>query len=444
MHREVGVLNMKNSSTHKLLVVQVAGLGFSFLAENGATSMAGMEFRPVESIFPAVTCSVQASFRTASPPGRHGMPCNGFYDRHLRRPMFWEQSSALVSGPRIWDAARAAGRKVAMLFWQQSLGESVDVLLSPAPIHRHHGGMILDCYSQPAGLYPDLCRKLGRPFALKHYWGPLANETSSQWIAEATACILADPGLAPDLCLAYLPVLDYDLQRGGPGSARSRRALAVLKGQLELLSAAAAGNGYGLVVFGDYALADCTKGAVLPNVALAEAGLLKLRAVKGMQYPDFHTSRAFAMTDHEIAHVVVSHSADLDETARVLGALEGVGTVMGAEACRQAGIAHVNSGDLVVVADDGWWLAYPWWRMAGQAPDYARHVDIHHKPGYDPCELFWGWPPGSVSLNTARIKGSHGRTGPGRAVAWASTCLDSTPGSLIDLALDVKGFSDDG
>lgn len=430
--------NMNKHKPKKLLVVQAAGMGFDFLARNGATTIAGMTFRPVESIFPAVTCTVQASMRTAAPPDHHGMMCNGIYERRLRRPMFWEQSSALVSGDRLWDNARAAGRKVAMLFWQQSMGESVDILCSPAPIHKHHGGMILDCYSRPAGLYQKLCRDIGRPFALQHYWGPMAGEKSSQWIAEATACVLDDPALAPDLCLTYLPVLDYNLQRYGLSDARSLGALKALRSQLELLSAAAGRNGYELVVFGDYAIADCSKGAVFPNVALAEAGLMQCRDVRGMQYPDFHTSRAFALVDHEVAHVIVNDRSALDETARVLGALEGVSTVMGPEAQRQAGIAHANGGDLVIVADDGWWLAYPWWKTNRQAPDYAKHIDIHNKPGYDPCELFSGWPPGSVSLNTGRIKGSHGRIGPGRAAAWASTCLETKPDTLVDLALQIK------
>jgi predicted AlkP superfamily pyrophosphatase or phosphodiesterase len=435
---------MNKNKTSKLLVVQAAGLGFDFLKSHAALSMAGMDFHPLDTVFPALTCTVQASFRTASRPDQHGMPCNGIYDRRLRKPMFWEQSSAMVDGERIWETARTAGRTVGMLFWQQSLGEPVDLLLSPAPIHRHHGGMIADCYSQPVGLYQKLCRTLGRPFALRHYWGPLASARSSQWIAEATACLLDDPDLAPDLCLTYLPALDYNLQRYGTGDARSLEALVALRGQLEVLADAAGRNGYGLVVFGDYAIADCGQGAVLPNVALARAGLLKLREVKGMLYPDFHTSRAFAMVDHEIAHVVVKDATARHEAAQALGALPGIRDIMDRESQRQAGVAHANSGELVLVADDGWWLAYPWWLARGQAPDFASHVDIHNKPGYDPCELFSGWPPGSVSLDTGRIRGSHGRVGPGREAAWAATCLETGPTSLISLALSVKGLLKNG
>jgi len=440
-----GVDVMKADKPEKILVVQVAGLGFDFLSEQCGTAMAGMTFRPLDPVFPALTCSAQASFRTAALPSVHGLAGNGIYDRRLRKPLFWEQSSALVDGPRIWAKARAAGRRVALLFWQQSMGEEVDMILSPAPIHRHHGGMILDCYSQPAGLYKTLCRRLGRPFALKHYWGPLASAKSSQWIAEATAAVLDDPALAPDVCMTYLPVLDYDLQRYGTHHARSAVALAALRGQLELLAAAAARNGYGLVVFGDYAIADCPRGAVLPNAALAADGLLKLRDIEGMLYADLHASRAFAMVDHEVAQVVVRDLKAREAAAAVLGRLDGVGEVMDAGAQQRAGVAHPRVGDLMLVAADGCWLAYPWWTDLRQAPDYARHVDIHNKPGYDPVELFWGWPPGSVSLDTGRIKGSHGRIGSGRQAAWAATCGvggagGRQPASLVDLAQAVQAW----
>ena len=105
--------------------------------------MAGLEFRSAASAFPAVTCTAQATFRTAAEPRAHGMTSNGFYSRALMKPAFWEQSAALVQGPRIWDGARARGETVGMYFWQQSLGEQVDSVVSPAPIHKHGGGMIM-------------------------------------------------------------------------------------------------------------------------------------------------------------------------------------------------------------------------------------------------------------------------------------------------------------
>jgi len=156
----------------KLLIVQVAALGYDLVRSHHGLSWEGLEVRAADSIFPALTCPVQASFRTASTPAVHGMVANGIFDRHLMKPMFWEQSARLVQGPRIWQNFRQVGKQVAMLFWQQSLGEDVDILLSPAPIHKHHGGMIQDCYAKPDGLYASLCRQIGRPFDLMHYWGP--------------------------------------------------------------------------------------------------------------------------------------------------------------------------------------------------------------------------------------------------------------------------------
>jgi predicted AlkP superfamily pyrophosphatase or phosphodiesterase len=421
------------STSEKLLVVQVAGLGYDFLCAHHGDAWEGLQFRPASTVFPAVTCAVQASFRTALSPSSHGMVGNGLWDASHVRPRFWEQSAALVEGPRIWDAWREEGRSVALLFWQQSLGESVDCVVSPAPIHKHHGGMIQDCYSLPEGLYGDICSRVGSHFNLAHYWGPQASHRSSAWIAEATAALLADPRRAPDLCLTYLPALDYDLQRYGLNHARSRAALTCVMEQLGKLKACADANGYGFLVFGDYAIADVTGSAVCPNRVLREAGLMRTRRVGRMHYPDFYTSPAFAVVDHEIAHVYLNADADVDRVASVLAATPGVAEVLDQVAQSQMGFAHRNAGRLLLIAEEGCWFAYPWWRRSEEAPDYAGHVDIHSKPGYDPCELFWGWPPGSVSGNTARVRGTHGRVGSGREIAWASTC-DIDAATLLELA----------
>lgn len=430
-----------SDSTEKLLVVQVAGLGWDLLQENDIASLAGLPFHPVETVFPALTCPVQASFRTAAPPGDHGMVANGRYFSELQKVMFWEQAAGLVDGARVWSPLREAGGRVAMLFWQQSLGESVDMLLSPAPIHKHHGGIIPSCYSQPPGLFEKLAGTVGRPFKLEQYWGPMASAHSSEWIAAATVRVISDPDLSPDLCFTYLPGLDYDLQRYGPHAPRSVQALAVVRRQLESLVSAARDRGYGVVVFGDYAIADCQKGPVFPNRALADAGLLASRDVKGMRYLDLHRSQAFAVVDHEIAHVHVSNPAAISQVQAVLSELPGVESVAGRAEQAELSVNHSNSGELLLVAGDGHWFAYPWWSSRSHAPDFAGHVDIHSKPGYDPCELFWGWPPGSVSQDAKRIRGSHGRVGPGRRVACAWTLGSDCPESLLDVSQAVATWS---
>ena len=424
---------------NKLLVVQAAALGYDFVVNQHGAQWQGRPFGSIDTCFPAVTCSAQATFRTAAPPALHGMIANGRYFRELRRPMFWEQSSSLVAGPRMWDAARSQDASVAMLFWQQSLGESVDQLISPQPVHKHSGRMIQACYSKPDDLYKLLCAEVGSSFKLQHYWGPLASSRSSAWIAEATAALLSDPAHAPDIALTYLPVLDYDLQRFGPGHPRSAAALKALMTQLQILHAICLSEGYDMLVFGDYAMGTVSGGAVAPNMALAEAGLFKWRDVKGRRYPDFHGSRAFAMVDHEVAHVYVRDAADIETTASVLRERSGVERVLCRADQEAFHVAHPNSGELILIAEPGHWFAYPWWTSSDHEPDYAAHIDIHNKPGYDPCELFWGWPPPSVTRDTERVKGTHGRVGPDRRVAWWSTIdLPAAPSDLATLSLIIQ------
>ena len=422
----------------RLLVVIAAGLGHEFLRRWTDGRLAGLQFQPVASFFPALTCTVQAGLRTASPPAQHGLPGNGYLDRDLGRPLFWEQSARLVRGERIWSGLRGRGGRVAMLFWQQSLGEEVDFLVSPAPIHLHGGGMVEDCYAQPAGLYARLCTALHARFRLHTYWGPLASARASTWIARATAVVLQERDLAPELCLTYLPALDYDLQRYGPDDRRSRAALAALDRDLAALLAVARQCGYEALVLGDYAIGATAGGPVFPNRLLREGGWLQVRAVGRRLYPDLAASQAFGVVDHEVAHVY-ARGGDLAAIRARLAALPGVGEVLDAAAQARRGLAGPRSGDLVLVAQPGRWFAYPWWQRAAEAPDYASHVDIHNKPGYDPCELFFGWPPLTVSRDPGRIGGSHGRVGPDRLACWAATfALARAPQTQQDLAEDMR------
>ncbi len=416
----------------KLLIVQAAGLGLETAqsAPELPAALGGLTGNSLLPPFPAVTSTAQATFRTAEDPAAHGIVANGWFDRATHRTTFWEQSAGLISGPRIWDGYRARGGSVALLFWQQSLGETVDMLISPAPIHKHGGGMIDSCYSLPDGLYDRLASRIGAAFRLRDYWGPLASFRASRWIARATAALLSGSDApAPGLCLTYLPALDYALQRHGPRHPRARSAVRQLAGDLRILWAACEAHGYGLLVWGDYAIEPVRGGALFPNRLLGEAGFLRTRLVAGRRYPDLHASRAFACVDHQVAHVYVRDAADLASVRQLLNACGEI-----RPAAEHAGIGHSRTGDLVLVAPPGRWLAYPWWLTAREAPDYARHVDIHNKPGYDPCELFWGWPPGSVSLNPDRIRGVHGIAGSGHEACWFSNMLPSRPHTLRSLA----------
>jgi predicted AlkP superfamily pyrophosphatase or phosphodiesterase len=423
----------------RILVVQVAALGHDLLLRHlGRGTCCSCDVREARSVAPALTCTVQGSFRTAARPGEHGMLFNGHYLRELRRPMFWEQSSRLVEGERIWDGFRARGGRVGMLFWQQSLGEHVDVLLSPAPIHTHGGGLVDAVYSQPDGLYDRLADLVGRRFRLRSYWGPLASTEASRWISAATCALLGLDDERPDLLLTYLPHLDYTLQRHRTGTFSVRRALDASVRMLEDLHRAAERAGFEVLVFGDYAIGEATR-VVYPNRKLLGSGLFRTRSIGRRRYPDFHRSRAFAVVDHEVAFVYVQDSGDIPDVRRALADEGGGYEVLDAEAMRAHHLAHPRAPEIMLMGAPGTWFAYPWWKDRAEAPDYASHVDIHNKPGYDPCELFFGWPPPSVGQDPRRIRGTHGAVEPGRSVAWWSTWdLGREVVDVVDVAKGVK------
>ena len=408
-----------NRPATPILVVVAAGLGWNLIEKHRPATK--IRFRPIAPGPLGLTCPAQATLRTALPPAKHGVVASGWFHRDLARPFFWEQSATLVRGRRVWEEARAAGQTVGMLFWQQSLGERLDLVLSPKPIHRHHGGIVMDCYSRPEPLYAELCADVGRRFDLFHYWGPFARTKVGRWISAATLRILARPD-APDHLFVYLPSLDYDLQRHGPDSPQAAAALAETLAQLEPLLATAEAQGRAWLLTGDYAIEPVAPGdgAVFPNRTLRAAGLFQTRETARMLYPDFFTSRAFAVVDHQIAHVHVPEPADQPRVHGLLAAEPGVGEILDRAAQQERGIyAADRSGDLLLVAAPGRWFAYQWWTEPRQAPDYAHQMDIHNKPGFDPGELFFGFPPPHVSQNTAKIRGTHGRSGPGHELAAA-------------------------
>ena len=420
----------------KLIVIQVAALGFDFAIDNGVMEIEGFEAKPLQPVFPALTCTAQATLRTALPPSQHGVIANGFMERTLRKPLFWEQSSELVEGERIWEGFRKKGGTVAMTFFQQSLGENIDQIISPAPIHKHNGGMVMSCCSKPESLYPELQQSTGSPFKLRNYWGPLASTASSEWIAKAAEAIIKSAD-APDLLFTYLPGLDYDLQRYGTKHPKCVRALNEIKQELSTLFKVGREYGYHIIAFGDYAITNVNAGAILPNKTLREAGLLKLRSIKGMLYPDMHQSKAFAVVDHQVAMVTCFDKSAIDKTIDILQSLEGVASVMDVKKQSALQVNHPRSGDLLITAKPGYWFAYPWWNRKAEAPDYAAHVDIHNKPGYDPCELFFGTTPFHTSLDSSRIKGTHGLNGPGCETALFTT-LPLKATSLLELAKELK------
>jgi hypothetical protein len=105
----------------KLLVVDIAPLAGPSLASEG--------FRPAQT-FSRSDERLPGLLPDGGDSGGHARS-NGLFFKDLRKVLFWEQSAALVEGPRIWDEFRARGGKVGMMFWQQSMGERVDLAVTP-------------------------------------------------------------------------------------------------------------------------------------------------------------------------------------------------------------------------------------------------------------------------------------------------------------------------
>ena len=384
----------------------------------------------VKPAFPAVTCTAQSDYLTGVPPSQHGIVGNGWYDRTLSEVQFWKQSNRAVLAPKVWDALHAKNPqlKVANLFWWYNMGTNADLAVTPRPIYKSDGGKVFDIAAYPQRLKTQLKAALGE-FPFHSFWGPRAGLPASQWIAEAARWV--ETHEQPDLNLVYLPHLDYDLQRFGPQDPRSdqaRREMDQLVGDLaDFLEA----RGVEVLIVSEYAITPVDR-AVPLNRILRQHGWLELKAELGTEILDVFASRAFAVVDHQVAHVVVLDPAILHAVKKVLEATPGVGRVLDAAGQAEVGIKHVRSGDLVVIADDHSWFSYYWWTEDTKAPDFARCVDIHRKPGYDPAELFidpalkfpalkLAWfllkkklgfrvLMDVISLDPAMVKGSHGRT----------------------------------
>ena len=383
----------------KKLTVMAAGLGYGLLERNGMTEIAGLKFAPKASVFPAVTCVAQATLRTGLAPSEHGMISNGYWSDELQKPIFWEQSCRLVKGERVW------GKKSGVFFFQQSLGEDVELIVSPAPIHKHGGGMIMSCYTKPTGMV-DVLTKLCGKFPLWRYWGPLASPKIGRkcisYFEEMTNIHDVDEAYL------YLPTLDYAAQKYGPDSSAAKSALKEFRRQLERIADIAMHRGCELKVMGDYEITEVTAEPVLPNVILRREGFFRTRTVGGMSYPDFYQSTAFAMCDHEVCIIVgperekaaemLAGTGEFESSYPQRPRCEALANGSAGQCPRSEGAA----GTVILLAKQGSWCGYEWWTDKREAPDFASHVDIHNKPGYDPKELFF--------FNKGVVKGTHGRS----------------------------------
>jgi predicted AlkP superfamily pyrophosphatase or phosphodiesterase len=371
-----------------LVVIDAVGLTPRALKDMPRLSRLGADgFRArLDPILPAVTCSVQASMLTGLTPAEHGIVGNGWYFRDLGEIFLWRQHNALVQGEKVWETARRAkpGYRAANLCWWYAMGASTDLTVTPRPIYHADGRKSPDCYTFPPQLHDNLTGPLGE-FPLFQYWGPTANVKSSKWIADAARIVLDNESL--DMLLVYLPHLDYDLQRFGPEGPEAVKAAQELDQVAGDLVDHARSRGDQVVVLSEYGITPARRPVEI-NRALRRAGLLNVYTQAGMEYLDPWTSRAFAVADHQIAHVYVKDPADLDAARDVLASLDGVGQVLEGESLAAAGLAHARAGELVALAERDAWFTYHYWLDNAHAPDFGQQVEIHRKPGYDPAELF--------------------------------------------------------
>jgi predicted AlkP superfamily pyrophosphatase or phosphodiesterase len=414
------------------LVLNVVGLTPALIGDHTPKLEAFRDahaLRPLTTVLPAVTCSVQTTFVTGRLPREHGVVGNGWYFRDLAQVWLWRQSNHLVYGDKIWDEAkrRDPSFTTAKLFWWYNMYSSADISITPRPMYTADGRKLPDVYTEPPELRAELTRELGT-FPLFNFWGPRADITSSSWIAHSAERVVEKS--APTLTLVYLPHLDYDLQRFGPNDPRISRALGEIDAVCGELFELARRKNLRVVVLSEYGITEVS-GAIHVNRALREAGLLRVREELGLEQLDAGASRAFAVADHQVAHVYVRDPRDLPQVRALCEKLDGVERVLDDAGKREAGLDHERSGELVLVSRADRWFSYYFWLDDARAPDYARTVDIHLKPGYDPVELFidpkLSFPMLKVgrrllarklgfrnlldvtSLDASLVKGSHGR-----------------------------------
>jgi len=413
-------------------VIDVVGLSSSLItddAPNLKAFIARGRLRRLRPVLPAVTCSVQSSMLTGRPVREHGIVGNGWYDAEQCEVQFWKQSNRLVGAPKVWEHARERDPSVtcANMFWWYNMYSSADWSVTPRPMYKADGRKIPDVYSHPPDLRTTLQDRLGR-FPLFHFWGPASSIASSRWIAHASMEVHRQTN--PTLMLVYLPHLDYPLQKLGPGHPGIPKAVREIDAVVGDLVRFFDERGVRTIILSEYGV-EAVDDAVLVNHVLREAGGLAIRDEQGGEILDAGASEAFAVADHQVAHVYVKDTNRVPEFAEVLRAIDGVETVLDRDARREYGIDHPRAGDLVLVAKRARWFSYRYWLDDARAPDFARTVDIHRKPGYDPLELFldpnivapklkiattvlrkklgFRAPMNVIPLDPSLVRGSHGR-----------------------------------
>lgn len=417
---------------NRTVVINIVGLTSRLISDatpNIKAFLASGRLAAVKPVLPAVTCTAQATYLTGELPEKHGIVGNGWYFKEECEVKFWRQSNRLVQGQKLWERFKAQDPSFtcANLFWWYNMYSSADFSVTPRPNYLADGRKIPDIYSHPASWRDILQEKLGQ-FPLFHFWGPRTTIKSTQWIADAA--ILTDREYSPDLTLIYLPHLDYNLQRLGTHPDAIGIDLKEIDGVVGQLLEYYQKDDTNIILLSEYGITDVERPVHL-NRVLRKAGMLAIRVERGLELLDAGASEAFAVADHQVAHIYVRQEDRKDEVKHLLENTPGVERVLDGETLSASGLSHSRSGDLVAIADTKSWFTYYFWEDDAKAPDYARMVDIHKKPGYDPVELFTD-PEDSwltlkvmgkllgkklgfrtvmnvIPLKAELVKGSHGR-----------------------------------
>ena len=417
-----------------LVLLSVPGLREQDVASmpNLASLTSGGESSALVPSFPCVTWPVQANMLTGKMPEEHGVVANGFFWRDDNRVEMWTAGNEVITAPQIWDRLHQHDPDLTSAVWFPMLSKrcGADYVCMPAPIHNPDGSESLWCYTQPTELYGTLRDELGH-FPLQHFWGPLANIKSTAWIVDSA--VHAARQYRPNFFYIYLPHLDYAAQRTGPDSPPAQGALCELD---EVIGRLASGfreayrdSNPDWLVASEYTIVPVDH-VCFPNRLLREAGLLSVVETGEGEHLDLAGSRAWALVDHQFSHVFIKDNDDqvTREVVDLFRGNPGVSEVLTGTEQQHYHIGHARSGNVIVVSTPHSWQAYYWWLDDAQAPPFARTVDIHNKPGYDPVELHFDPATKSIPLEAGLVRGSHGA--PANAAAQHGVLLCSSTGVI--------------
>ncbi|MGV3772365.1 MAG: alkaline phosphatase family protein [Verrucomicrobiales bacterium] len=397
-------------------VINVVGLSESCLGEATPNlnqflkSAAKVRIKPA---FPAVTCTAQSTYVTGAPPSGHGIVANGWYNREMAEVQFWKQSNHIVHGEKIWDALRAKDPKFtcAKLFWWYNMYSTADYSITPRPMYPADGRKVFDIYTYPFSIRTEIKKELGE-FPFPAFWGPAAGtkgkfkpDEVSRWIANSAKWI--ENKYQPTLSLVYLPHLDYNLQRLGPKHPQISEDFRAIDSIVGDLLKFFQDRGIQPIVLSEYGISPVNQPIHL-NRLFRREGWVTIKDELGLELLDAGASKVFAVADHQVAHIYIQDKALLQKTMKLVAEQPGVKEVLDAEGKKRMGIDHERAGDIIAIAEDDAWFTYYYWMDDGLAPDFARCVDIHRKPGYDPVELFLDpsikLPMAKIGMKLARKK----------------------------------------